>query len=197
MTRIFKVFLILIPSVLVMGCKYSQKETSYDHVYPHYHTQYADMQSVNSKNNVITTVVKDTTNTDFRIDHLSKNTISVIKLWATWCSPCIESMPEFQSLKEEYQSHKNIRFFTVAIDDSFEHWKRMIAKRDWKVDHYWAEHNEKSQIYQLSYELSDSLVVVTLPNYIILGESGKLKENIVTNGQTKKYLKEVVKKLAK
>ncbi len=182
--------------LFILGCQYPKQAEKEVYVFPEYHHQYADMLNVNKKNNIITTIIKDTLNTDFELNELSKNNFSVIKLWATWCSPCIASMPEFQDLKNQYSSHKNIRFFTVSIDDSYEYWKKMIAERNWELDHYWAGPSEKSQIYHLTYELSDSMVLATLPNYIILGENGVLKENIITNKDTKEYLKEVVNKLA-
>jgi thiol-disulfide isomerase/thioredoxin len=38
--------------------------------------------------------------------------ITVVNLWATWCTPCREEMPEFVTLKKE----TNIQFVGLAID---------------------------------------------------------------------------------
>jgi thiol-disulfide isomerase/thioredoxin len=38
--------------------------------------------------------------------------ITVVNLWATWCTPCREEMPEFIALKKE----TNIQFVGLAID---------------------------------------------------------------------------------
>jgi thiol-disulfide isomerase/thioredoxin len=38
--------------------------------------------------------------------------ITVVNLWATWCSPCREEMPEFVAMKKE----TDIQFIGLAID---------------------------------------------------------------------------------
>ncbi|KXX71681.1 TlpA disulfide reductase family protein [Flammeovirga sp. SJP92] len=43
----------------------------------------------------------------------------IIKVWATWCKPCIEELNEFQSLEEKYS---DIPFVKVSIDHDREKW---------------------------------------------------------------------------
>jgi thiol-disulfide isomerase/thioredoxin len=42
--------------------------------------------------------------------------ILIINFWATWCPPCLEEIPEFIALQEQYSS-KGLQFIGIAIDD--------------------------------------------------------------------------------
>jgi thiol-disulfide isomerase/thioredoxin len=195
--KIYKlIFILALISVLNTNCHTQSKENSQPPVDPSYLKQYKDMMAVNSDKTVITAVVKDTFNREIKVNELSENRIAVIKMWARWCAPCIESMPDFQALKEKYKDNKNLHFYTLAIDHSFEEWKNFISKKDWKVDHYWAGENEKGQVYHLGYELMDNMVLLSLPNYIILDKKGMILENLKTDKNTEENLLKLLERIA-
>lgn len=39
----------------------------------------------------------------------------VLNFWATWCPPCVEEMPLFQALQDEY-AERGVQFIGVAVD---------------------------------------------------------------------------------
>ncbi|WP_442267143.1 TlpA disulfide reductase family protein [Tenacibaculum sp. ZS6-P6] len=41
--------------------------------------------------------------------------IHVINFWATWCKPCVEELPAFERLNEEYKD-KNVELLLVSLD---------------------------------------------------------------------------------
>jgi thiol-disulfide isomerase/thioredoxin len=41
--------------------------------------------------------------------------VYVINFWATWCKPCVEEMPAFQKLHDNY-STKNVEIILVSLD---------------------------------------------------------------------------------
>lgn len=43
--------------------------------------------------------------------------IRIINFWATWCPPCLEEIPEFIKLQNEFK-HKNLQFIGIAIEDT-------------------------------------------------------------------------------
>lgn len=51
---------------------------------------------------------------------LNKDSVLVVNFWATWCSPCIEELPLFDSLyqnAENYKSEKrNVSVMLVSLD---------------------------------------------------------------------------------
>lgn len=51
----------------------------------------------------------------FYTQNYSKSDLTVLNLWATWCEPCIEEMPDLNSVKEYYKKEK-INFLSLSID---------------------------------------------------------------------------------
>ncbi len=48
---------------------------------------------------------------------LNKNDANtyIINFWATWCKPCIEEMPYFEQVNQEYKD-KNVKVILVSLD---------------------------------------------------------------------------------
>ena len=42
--------------------------------------------------------------------------LTVVNLWATWCTPCREEMPEFIALQNELGASGGVQFIGIAID---------------------------------------------------------------------------------
>jgi thiol-disulfide isomerase/thioredoxin/outer membrane lipoprotein-sorting protein len=42
--------------------------------------------------------------------------IVVVDFWATWCRPCLESLPNLQRVYEQYKSNDKVAFLAVSID---------------------------------------------------------------------------------
>lgn len=55
-----------------------------------------------------------------------RGNIVVIDFWATWCAPCIQSMPEFNALAERFRG-KPIRFLSLS-DERPEKVKKFLQK---------------------------------------------------------------------
>ncbi|WP_299682738.1 TlpA disulfide reductase family protein [uncultured Tenacibaculum sp.] len=41
--------------------------------------------------------------------------VHVVNFWATWCKPCVEELPAFEKLNEEYKN-KNVELLLVSLD---------------------------------------------------------------------------------
>ena len=52
----------------------------------------------------------------FYATNYSKNELTVLNLWATWCQPCIEEMPLLNEVKSKYSKEK-INFISISVDN--------------------------------------------------------------------------------
>ncbi len=53
------------------------------------------------------------------------DTVYVVNFWATWCTPCIEELPYFEKINQEYGS-KNVKVILVSLDMSKQVLSRLI-----------------------------------------------------------------------
>lgn len=47
--------------------------------------------------------------------HFDNDTTYVVNFWATWCKPCVEELPYFEKLHEQYQ-HQKVKVILVSLD---------------------------------------------------------------------------------
>ena len=99
-----------------------------------------------------------------------KGKIVFIDVWATWCKGCIEGLPYFLDLKEQYKDIKDIVFLTISIDpeDAKEYWLNFLKKRDWsgKIPHLII--NGEKNSFEKEY------CITGIPRYILIDQAGKI-----------------------
>ena len=57
----------------------------------------------------------------------------VINFWATWCKPCIDELPGFMAVHEQYKDNPNFKMILVSLDHKRQlntKVKRFIAKNN-------------------------------------------------------------------
>lgn len=71
----------------------------------------------NSKNEKIDSISIETIYYDEleKLLHKSDDKIYVINFWATWCKPCVEELPYFEQIYENYKT-KNVELILVSLD---------------------------------------------------------------------------------
>ncbi len=44
----------------------------------------------------------------------------VVNFWATWCSPCVEELPDFMEINREFGKDKNFKMILISLDKASE-----------------------------------------------------------------------------
>lgn len=68
------------------------------------------------------------TNTLMDLSKIDQSKPTYIKMWATWCKPCMEQMPHFQNINEKYGEKINIFAINININENNRYIKDVIAK---------------------------------------------------------------------
>jgi thiol-disulfide isomerase/thioredoxin len=101
----------------------------------------------------------------------------VLEFWATWCPPCVESIPHIKELAEKYNG--KVEFIAISVDSSDEPVKKMV--------------DEKNINYNVGMDngLSDKYGVRGIPAAFMISKEG----TIVWSGhpQTKEFEKQLEK----
>lgn len=66
-------------------------------------------------------------NSLFYNQYYSKNKLTVLNLWATWCQPCIEEMPDLNAIKKKYIA-QDINFISMSVDNDSLRLAKFIEK---------------------------------------------------------------------
>jgi thiol-disulfide isomerase/thioredoxin len=104
----------------------------------------------------------------------TSDTIYIINFWATWCKPCLEEMPSFEKIGEEFKD-KKVRVLLVSND-----FKKQI---DLKLKPYMLEKGIRNKMYWMNESDPNKWIELVDPHWggslpatlIIKGSEGKSK----------------------
>lgn len=86
----------------------------------------------------------------------------VIDVWATWCAPCREEAPVFQTISEKYKTAP-ITFLSISIDDDLSAWQQDIKRKKSRIIQW--------RTYQ-KVPFSELYGFKTIPHFIVLDPEG-------------------------
>jgi thiol-disulfide isomerase/thioredoxin len=95
-----------------------------------------------------------------------KGKITVIEIWASWCSDCVKAMPKVKAMQEK---NPKVDYVFISMDKAFDKWQAGIEKYALNGDHYWVN-DEK----MMKGAFGKSIDLDWIPRYIILDKEGKI-----------------------
>ncbi len=101
------------------------------------------------------------------LDQLSGK-IVVMDFWATWCGPCVSSVPELKDLTKKYPQSK-LELISFSADNDQQSWRDFIAKKNMEWPQYW-DHDGR---------IRDAFGVNAFPTYVVIDPEGFIQERIV------------------
>ncbi|MEP0005789.1 MAG: TlpA disulfide reductase family protein [Balneola sp.] len=118
---------------------------------------------------------------NFRLKNLDGRTVSynqvkgenltVIDFWATWCKPCVKSIPEFVKMDEEFDDTQ-VQFIGISIDGPRNKAKVKPFIKSLGVEYPVLRDSESSVMGRLGVRAVPSLLIVNSDNEIIYFHEG-------------------------
>lgn len=87
----------------------------------------------------------------------------LLDFWASWCSPCKESLPFYQELQKKF-SPQGLQVLAISVDDEAKDATRFIKKNKLSLNFLWDPQGA----------LARSLGIQSLPATLLLDKSGKI-----------------------
>ena len=101
---------------------------------------------------------------EFDLDEAA-GSVTILDFWATWCGPCIRSLPALQILHERYADDPTVRILSVNIDDG--------AKLKKRIGAFMAERNyDFPVIMDFDKRISRTYRVQTIPTMVVVDPDG-------------------------
>jgi len=124
-----------------------------------------------------------------------KGKIVLIDLWASWCAPCIASMPAIAKLQRDY-ANKGLVVLGVTLDDDSAKLKAFLARRSPGVmvvkptpsfnrDYGTLLHLKGNRLVT-----PDKLIQANLPTWVLIDRKGRIAAIHPSSSQEKQMLAE-------
>lgn len=97
---------------------------------------------------------------------VGKTDYLLIDFWASWCAPCIKSLPSLKALYEKYHGSK-FDIVGFSLDESKADWEGAVKQYDLKWHHL-------SDIKKWDSEVARLYAVQFIPTTILLDKDGKI-----------------------
>ena len=98
-----------------------------------------------------------------------KGKVVLLNFWATWCQPCIRSIPEKNRLAEEFTS-TDFLLVNICIDSNYDLWRELVRDNDFKGIHLICKGNWQN-ILRSNYN------IYSVPHYTIIDRNGLIIKN--------------------
>ena len=109
--------------------------------------------------------LKDISNQWQEYDDLKGSSLTVIDFWATWCQPCIMSIPHLNEMASDY-AEKGVNFIGVSVDGPRNQSKLAPFTRSLGISY--------PILRDINRELMSDLSVTAVPTLLIYNAEGKL-----------------------
>jgi thiol-disulfide isomerase/thioredoxin len=88
----------------------------------------------------------------------------VINLWATWCPPCREEMPQLQVFYDKYKDNQKIAFYLINYAETAGEIRNFMRKNNFAMP----------TLLDPNGDAADMLYTAAIPTTVIVGADGKV-----------------------
>ena len=83
-------------------------------------------------------------------DYVAKNKVVLLDFWASWCTPCLNEIPNLKAAYKQFKS-KGFEIVSVSVDDGTEEWIKAVKDNGMNWVQLWnGEEIQNSAAYEYS-----------------------------------------------
>lgn len=115
-------------------------------------------------------------------DIAAKGNYTLLYFWASWCSPCITSIPHLKEIYARYKG-KGLNIIGYSIDQNEKKWDTILKQRGIA----WYNIIEVGQFAKFEYGISE------IPHYFILNKKGEILAHYMDSKSVEEKLNTLIK----
>lgn len=112
---------------------------------------------------------------------VGKSDYLLVDFWASWCGPCIRSLPELKKLYEQYKGTR-FQILGVSLDEDKEAWVGAIQSHNLTWNHI-------SDLKGWKNEGARAYAVNSIPCTVLLNKEGKIVGRNLSDSEIENFLK--------
>lgn len=116
------------------------------------------------------------------MSEISKNKITILDFWASWCNPCRREMPNLVKLYKDYQP-KGLGIIGISLDDNADEWKKAIKS----LGLTWPQ---ISDLKGWQSEPAKQFQVKAIPFTMVLDNKGRILAKELRGEELENYIKQ-------
>jgi len=105
-----------------------------------------------------------------------KGKVVFIDFWATWCVPCIASMPKTHELMAPFKDRDDIVFLNVNIQDETARWKNFVTKEKMPGVNLFADKDQSDLLFK-NFNFSG------IPHFVLIDKEGNIMDANADNSK--------------
>ena len=114
---------------------------------------------------------------------VQNNKLVMLDFWASWCAPCMQSMPELVDIYKEYKE-KGLEIIGISSDENAQRWKNAIQKNGMN----WLQIRSAGED-----RIGQDYVIKFIPYTILIGQDGKIIARHLKGDELREKIQEVLK----
>lgn len=119
------------------------------------------------------------------MDEVSKNKVTILDFWASWCGPCRQEMPLMVELYKEYKE-QGLGIVGISLDDNKEAWVKAIEE----LNLTWPQISDLKGWKSAAAELFN---VTAIPFTIIVDQQGNILKKELRGEELKQFIAQQLK----
>jgi peroxiredoxin len=117
-----------------------------------------------------------------------KGKVVLLDFWATWCPPCVESVPELRNLHKRYSKDSTFVVIGISSDGDEQAWKEFTEKNKM----VWPQYRDKN------HKILSAFNIHAFPTYIVIDHEGIVRfQSVGFSWMRSASLDEAIKKYTK
>ncbi|MBQ7420325.1 MAG: redoxin domain-containing protein [Prevotella sp.] len=119
------------------------------------------------------------------MSEVSKNRITVLDFWASWCGPCRQEMPLMTDIYKKYKD-KGLGIIGISLDEDADAWKQATEQ----LGIAWPQMSDLQGWENTAARMFD---VNSIPHTIVLDQNGKILRRGLRGEQLEQFIADLLK----